>query len=738
MHQPSSRSEDTFSSPAPGATKSRRLPNAMSSLSRFSLSRRDVILTVLFVSGASALIVILAVALHERHRPDPLPAFLDLKPPRENPWQTRHIPLYFECESAACRATGDDLRKNVAWSLNPCNNFYDYVCSSDRKRTNVYGHAVDHYLREIRGLMDKYLNLGWFSKTPLSSKITKFFGACTCKSADHSLSSWTDQLREVWKLLQLNAKGTTSERMLADFSRAFHTFPIVQVSVSSASAKTCVVLTRPRDRGVDKIFPVPNVFSHDFKQFVQTLLGVSSSNVKAHSESTRLINDTIHVETLIQEYSGPRGEEYHPIKDYGDVPLSDMANHSKAFSWTNYLRRFLGGAVKVKKDSCVIARSPSYVRHVKSILPQVTTGQMRSFLKVRTAMALMAFRKLVSAKTKNETEKLCTLATYKLYRYAFLRDLNDTSLLQVYVSAGEKEVIVRMSYRGILTDNGPVTETHKNVDLAMKKANTEYFHLMKNVDGYYAHDTASYFDRKKLALSFVHAQLAMTIPWLRKVISSGGKVQDNQLNIRWDFNPDTEVLAVPVSIAPVRLKGEKEFFLESTTLGGAMVRFLYEAFHESSLFASSRAPDGRYRKGTPGACFEKQYGSLSVNQTKVNGRRVLRTVASDNALVPVLHKAFKTSLYIHKIEVINYKKLEMSLANLPDVDADQLFFLMLGQTFCDPHEDTAKVLKHAPFPPANIRLNTALANYPDFAKAFKCKNGTAMNPKKRCSAFRSK
>ncbi|CAN8030605.1 unnamed protein product [Ixodes persulcatus] len=708
----------------------------MSSLSRFSLSRRDVILTVLFLAGASAVIVIVAVALHEQHKPEPLRSFLDLKPPRENPWQTRHLPLYFECESKACKATGDDLRKNVAWTLNPCSNFYDYVCSSDRLRTNVYDHAVAHYLREVRGLMEKYLNLGWFSRTPLSSKITKFFGAC--ESGDHTLTSWKDQLRQVWKLLRLDAKETTSEKMLADFSRALHTFPVVQVSVSNASAKMCIVLTRPRDRGVDKIFDVPHVFSTNFIEFVKSLLGVSGSKAKSYSESSQLLNDTIHVETLIQKYSGPHGEEYHPIKYYGNIPVSDVTNGSNAFNWYNYLRRFLGGVVSVKKDSCVITRSPSYVNHLKSILPQVTKGQMRSFLKVRAAMALIVFRRLVSAKTKNDTEKLCTLATYKLYRYAFVRDLNDTSLLEVYVSAGEKEVIVRMSYRGILTDDGPVTELHKQVDLAMKKAKTEYFHLMNNVDSYYASDTTSYADRKKLALSFVHAQLAMALPWLRTVVSSGGKVQDNQLDIRWDFDPDSQVLAVPVSISPVRIKGEKEFFLESTTLGGAMVRFLYKAFHESSLFKSSKTPDGQYRNGTPMACFEKQYGSRSIGSKKVNGRRVLRTVTSDNALVPVLHKAFKTSLYIHKIEVINYKKLEMYLANLPDVDADQLFFLMLGQTFCDPYEDTGKVLAQAPFPPAKIRLNVALANYPAFAKAFKCKNDTAMNPRKRCSAFRSK
>ncbi|KAH8037802.1 hypothetical protein HPB51_017302 [Rhipicephalus microplus] len=137
--------------------------------------------------------------------------------------------------------------------------------------------------------------------------------------------------------------------------------------------------------------------------------------------------------------------------------------------------------------------------------------------------------------------------------------------------------------------------------------------------------------------------------------------------------------------------------------------------------------------------FLKEFNDTQILQTldktKVKGDHVLRTVAADNVLVPVLHRVLKTSLYLHKSEVINYMNLEMSLANLPDIDTDKLFFLMYGQTLCEPHEDTARALSEALWPPARITLNTALANYPEFAKAFKCGSRTAMNPKKRCSVF---
>ncbi|KAL3199510.1 hypothetical protein MRX96_013836 [Rhipicephalus microplus] len=665
MHQQSSQSEDMglASQPSSASRSSAALPTA------FRMSRRDLIATALLVSGT--------------------------------------CPLYFECESSACRATAEDLRKNVAWTLNPCADFYEYVCSSDRARTNVYDHAVAHYLREVREVIRKYENLGFFSRTAMSKRITHFFSACQSSRLD--LSSWRSQLAHVWKYLDLIGDLAGLESMLATFSRVLEVFPIVQVSVLEASRRTCVVLTKPDGNGADRIFSVPHVFTTSFRRFALDLLGHTGH---VPGEVDDLVNSAAKVEAQLLKYSGPQGERYYHLHEYGDIPASQVGNGSSAFDWTTYLRNFLTGIVAVKADSCVIVKSPAYVRHVVKVFGKVSKKDVRSFLKLRAAMTLIPFRKLADGPEKEEVERLCTLATYKLYRYAFLKEFNDTQLLSVFVSAGEKEVIVRMSYRNVLTEAQPMSNATSRVEEAMKKAKAKYFRIIRDVNRYYHSDATK--PDKEIAYNF-----------------------DNQLNVRWDFDPDKNKLIVPVSIGHMKLKSEKEFFLESTSLGGAMVQFLYRAFHERTLFSMATADQNERRKASATACLEKQYGSKAINSTKVNGRRVLRAVAADNALVPVLHKAFKTSLYIHKIEVINYKRLEMSLASLPDVDADQLFFLMYGQTLCEPHEDTARVLAEAPWPPAKIRLNTALANYPEFAKAFKCGNDTAMSPKKRCSLFNS-
>ncbi|KAL3214574.1 hypothetical protein MRX96_034847 [Rhipicephalus microplus] len=193
------------------------------------MSRLNLILTALLVSSTSAVLVTTAMLVRNPQWPEPLPSLLHMRPPRQNPWQVRHLPLYFECQSSACRAIAEDPRKSIAWSLDPCTDFYEYVCSGDRAKTNGYDHAVARYLREVHG----------------SDRI--------------DLPSWRSQLEDVWKYMELSGNLGTIESMLTTFSRVLEIFPVVHVDVLGASRKTCIVLSRPEGNGADRIFIVPCV-----------------------------------------------------------------------------------------------------------------------------------------------------------------------------------------------------------------------------------------------------------------------------------------------------------------------------------------------------------------------------------------------------------------------------------------------------------------------------------------------
>ncbi len=65
---------------------------------------------------------------------------------------------------------------------------------------------------------------------------------------------------------------------------------------------------------------------------------------------------------------------------------------------------------------------------------------------------------------------------------------------------------------------------------------------------------------------------------------------------------------------------------------------------------------------------------------------------------------------------------------------DQMFFLSMAQLWCGKVRPKAARLRARvdPHSPPKWRVNGALRNVPEFAKAFSCREGTFMNPKDRC------
>jgi len=74
------------------------------------------------------------------------------------------------------------------------------------------------------------------------------------------------------------------------------------------------------------------------------------------------------------------------------------------------------------------------------------------------------------------------------------------------------------------------------------------------------------------------------------------------------------------------------------------------------------------------------------------------------------------------------------LPGLEKYTADQLFFIQYARPHCGnmTPEESVKMLNDDNHSPKNWRINGVVQNSDHFAKAFKCKAGTQMNPVKKC------
>jgi endothelin-converting enzyme/putative endopeptidase len=124
-------------------------------------------------------------------------------------------------------------------------------------------------------------------------------------------------------------------------------------------------------------------------------------------------------------------------------------------------------------------------------------------------------------------------------------------------------------------------------------------------------------------------------------------------------------------------------------------------------------------------CLEDLYGSFDVQpRIKVNGRLTLGENIADLGGVQVAFNAYK--------DYIGNRP-----ASAPTVEGmtdDQLFFIAYAQTWCTlTRPQTERMLAAIdPHAPPRFRVNGPLANTPEFAAVFSCREGTPMRPKTKC------
>ncbi|KAI6213063.1 hypothetical protein M3Y94_00105200 [Aphelenchoides besseyi] len=158
------------------------------------------------------------------------------------------------------------------------------------------------------------------------------------------------------------------------------------------------------------------------------------------------------------------------------------------------------------------------------------------------------------------------------------------------------------------------------------------------------------------------------------------------------------------------------------------------AFYDESGLPGSDLLDNATRSAFDARtqCFIQTYDAIEDPKLKikVNGTRTLGENISDHGGVRAAFNAYKEHLKRN-----NNK--DGHVRGYPQLTHEQTFFMSMGVAFCDAYNDANRnyLLLTDNHAPNFARINEALANYPEFAKAFKCPRGSRMNPMKKCAIW---
>ena len=125
-------------------------------------------------------------------------------------------------------------------------------------------------------------------------------------------------------------------------------------------------------------------------------------------------------------------------------------------------------------------------------------------------------------------------------------------------------------------------------------------------------------------------------------------------------------------------------------------------------------------------CLEDQYSQyVVVGDVHVNGKLTLGENIADLGGSILAYSAWQGAIR------------DKPLGSMDGFTPDQRFFIGFAQWACsnDREEDLRGRAISDPHAPAQYRINGVVVNMPEFAKAFQCKEGSAMAPVKRCAVW---
>ncbi|KAF8931453.1 hypothetical protein BGZ47_011839 [Haplosporangium gracile] len=138
-------------------------------------------------------------------------------------------------------------------------------------------------------------------------------------------------------------------------------------------------------------------------------------------------------------------------------------------------------------------------------------------------------------------------------------------------------------------------------------------------------------------------------------------------------------------------------------------------------------------------CYVNQYGNFTIKgpdgkDHNLDGQLTLGENLADNGGIKMAFRVWQSRV---KSDPNGKKIKNFKLPGLDKYTPEQLFFIAYGRLWCNKMRPEAllNLVRTNPHSPAKWRINGVAQNSPDFAKAFKCKAGSPMNPAKKCEVW---
>ncbi|CAJ0607825.1 unnamed protein product [Cylicocyclus nassatus] len=637
------------------------------------------------------------------------------------------------------------IRKSINFSVDPCQDFYEFTCGNWIKKNPIPGHHISY--SQFTKLGDKVEN-----------ELRELF-----ESKKSYKSKVMNGLKIYYKkCMDINGQNRIGARRMIRTLNKFGVWPILQGDKKWKREDfdlTSLLSFVSRRRRVDLF--VNFKVTEDEKNVSRRLLEVTlyQEDGKLPINTTKTgedVDEVIELETKIAEIRASFGasknldqfynlRRFRKLRKYNTChwfvfthhfePRNDgSSNHKLSFDqidWHRFFREVAPAAARpyFESNPQILVRDFEYLKRISKLLNKTDPRIITNYVFLRFSSILTKemgeryedatqdyMRAMYGRQEKAPRWKECTKSTKDLLKYAtsamYIRKAFDKKALHK-----EKKMLRLVAYPDFVLDDKKLDKAYDGLNL---NDDDSYSEVLEKMGRY--------------TIKFIFKRL------MEPVDRSEYGFNSAAVNAYYDT---ANSIKLPAAI--LQAPFFHHTFPRAFNYGGIGSIIGHEITHgfdhegrQYDAYGNLHNwwnMDMQKKFEEHAQCFVDQYNKIEVlpsTNHSINGELTQGENIADNGGVKQAYRAYKAYLQKHGGKEPRIKGLE-------NYDNDQMFFIGYASVWCE-HTTQQRLLnqiltdRHSP---ARYRVNQVLANQPEFASAFKCKKGTPMNPKKskRCAVW---
>ncbi len=458
------------------------------------------------------------------------------------------------------------------------------------------------------------------------------------------------------------------------------------------------------------------------------------------SAARRAAASVLRIETMLARASKTRVQRRNPHKMYNRIDRAGLAKHAPRISWSRYFT-----ALGAPQLNAISVTSIPFFKAVNGMLKKLRPRAWRHYLRwhLMHAMAPMLSRKIVNEafslrkllsgqKVQQKRWKRCVAATD-----AALGEV----LAQPYVKQRFSPKSRTAARQQVLAISKVFADLVKKLDWMDKKTKVLALAKRKTMAFLIGYPSRWRTYRFPIGSSFAANMLASSAHELGRELGRVGKPVDRE---RWEMSPPTvnayyhpqkNQMVFPAGILqPPFYSAKAAIAVNLGAMGMVVGHELTHGFDDQGAKYDAQgnlknwwaaATAKRFKARTQ--CVVDQYSAYeAIAGVKVNGKLTAGENIADMGGIKLAFQAYRW-----------LRRHAKTTAMADGFTEDQQFFLAYAQIWCSKMRppEARRRAKVDPHSPPQHRVNGPLLNFPAFARAFSCKRGSTMNPKKLCRVW---